>query len=65
MAAPSPELKAAVFETGGSKHSFQYSLLHCLSDLSKSQGQVVLDTELVDHTGDITSHGEHVFRAQN
>lgn len=64
MASPSPELEVTGFGREESKHSFQYSLLHCLSGLSKSQGQVVWDMELGDHAGDITSRGEHVFGAQ-
>lgn len=65
MAAPCLGFEITIFGREGSKHSFQYSLLHWLSDLSKSLGQVVLDMKLVDHTGDITSHGQYVLRAQN
>lgn len=51
MAAPSLGFEITIFGREGSKHSFQYSLLHCLSELNKSLGQVVLDMKLVDQLG--------------
>lgn len=45
--------------------SFQYLLLHCLSDLSKSTGQAVLDREPGDCTGDITRQKEKCTQRSN
>lgn len=64
VAAPSPEPEVTISGRAEPMHSFQYSLLHCLTGLSKPQGQVVLDMGLGDHAGDITSHGKPVFGAQ-